>query len=132
MRSSTLGSSIYAPAFTQIIEKFDVSATVAILPLSFYVLALGFGPVLAAPISETYGRRVVYLLSPPLGALFTMGAGFSPSLASLVILRFFAGLFFSPAGAIGAGTVADCNPPNKRARPTALYILTPFLGPALG
>ena len=130
--SSTLGSSIYAPAFTQIRDQFNVSATAALLPLSFYVLALGFGPLLAAPISETYGRRVVYLLSPPLGALFTMGAGFSPNLPSLVILRFLAGLFFSPAGAIGAGTVADCNSPNERARPTALYILTPFLGPALG
>jgi hypothetical protein len=32
---------------------------VAILPLSLYVLALGFGPVLAAPLSETYGRYYI-------------------------------------------------------------------------
>lgn len=102
------------------------------MPLSVYVLALGFGPILAAPLSETYGRRFVYLISPPLGALFTLGAGFSTNFASLVICRFFAGMFFSPPLAIGAGTIADTRLPKDRASATALYILSPFLGPALG
>jgi MFS family permease len=113
-------------------ERFCVSNTVALLPLSLYVLALGFGPILAAPLSETFGRHVVYLLSPPLGALFTLGAGFAPNFAALAILRFLAGICFSPPLAIGAGTIADCNPPSERAPATVLYILSPFLGPALG
>jgi MFS family permease len=96
------------------------------------VLALGFGPILAAPTSETYGRHVVYLISTPLGALFTLGAGFSNNIWTLCILRFFAGLTFSPALAIGAGTIADVNKAEHRAAPTALYILSPFLGPSLG
>jgi MFS family permease len=128
----TLGSSIYTPALTKVMERFGVSTTVALLPLSLYMLAMGFGPVLAAPLSETYGRHVVYLLSPPLGALFTLGAGFAPNFAGLAILRFFAGMCFSPAMAIGAGTVADCNPANKRALAMVLYPLSPFLGPVLG
>jgi MFS family permease len=113
-------------------EKFGVDTTVALLPLSFYVLALGLGPVIGAPISETYGRRAVYLISPPLGAIFTVGAGFAPNLAALIVLRFFAGMFFSPALAIGAGTISDTCPPSERALGTTLYILSPFLGPALG
>ena len=76
----SLGSSIYSPAFRTIEKDFGVSTTVAILPLSLYVLALGSGPLLAAPISETYGRHVVYLVSGPLGALFTMGAGFAQNI----------------------------------------------------
>ena len=129
---STLGSSIYTPAFPIIAENFHVGSTVALLPLSLYVLALGAGPMLAAPISETYGRHVVYLLSPPLGAIFTMGAGFSQNIWTLCILRFFAGLMFSPALAIGAGTIADVNKLEHRAGPSSLFILSPFLGPALG
>jgi MFS family permease len=82
-------------------------ATVALFPFSFYVLALGFGPILAAPVSETFGRQVIYLVSTPIGALFTMGSGLSKNIWTLCILRFFAGLAFSPALAIGAGTVAD-------------------------
>lgn len=113
-------------------SSFHVSTTVALLPLSFYVIALGFGPVLAAPLSETYGRQFVYLSSLPLGALFTMGAGFSKNIETLVILRFFAGLFFSPALSIGAGTIADMCSNEERATMTSIYILMPFLGPALG
>lgn len=129
---STFASSIYTPAFSEIKADFHVGSTVAILPLSLYVLALGGGPLLAAPISETYGRHIVYLFSAPLGALFTMGAGLSQNIASLCILRFFAGLMFSPALAIGAGTIADVNKPEHRATPTSFYILMPFLGPSLG
>jgi len=113
-------------------KDFHVSPTVALLPLSLYVFALGFGPLLAAPMSETYGRHVVYLVSTPLGALFTMGAGLSQNIWTLCILRFFAGLTFSPALAIGAGTIADVSKAEHRAAPSALYILSPFLGPALG
>jgi MFS family permease len=128
---STLGSSIYSPAFPTIQHEFHVGSTVALLPLSLYVLALGFGPLLAAPIPETYGRHVVYLVSTPVGALFTMGAGFSQNIWTLCILRFLAGLTFSPALAIGAGSIADVNKAEHRAFPTTLYILSPFLGPAL-
>lgn len=113
-------------------EKFDVGTTVALLPLSLYVLALGFGPILGAPLSETYGRKIVYLCSPPLAALFTLGAGFSNTFAAFVICRFFAGFFFSPALAVGAGTNADVFRLHERAVPTVLYITSPFLGPSLG
>lgn len=87
--------------------------------------------MLAAPLSETHGRHIVYLLSAPLGSLFTLGAGFSNDIAALCICRFFAGLFYSPALAIGAGTIADVLKPEYRSF-TVIYLLMPFLGPALG
>jgi MFS family permease len=82
--------------------------------------------------SETHGRQIVYITSVPLGALFTMGTGFSQNIWTLCILRFFSGIAFSPALSIGAGSIADVNKPEHRAVPSALYILSPFLGPALG
>src|SRR5438132_1309340 len=113
-RPSTVGSSIYSPAAHEIVEQFHVSATASLLPVSLYVLGLGFGPVLAAPISETYGRMVVYRVSLPLSMLFTLGAGFSQSFASLLVCRFFAGLLGSPVLSVGAGTNADLFPPKTR------------------
>ena len=98
----TLGSSIYTPGYPDVAKRFNVSPTVALLPLSLYVLGLAFGPVLAAPISETLGRRVVYLVSSPIAALFTLGAGFSNTFAALATTRFFAGFFGSPVLAVGA------------------------------
>lgn len=128
----TFGSSVYTPAVHDVMKQFNVSSTVALLGLSLYVLGLGFGPILAAPISETKGRRVVYLISLPLSALFTLGAGFSNNFASLGICRFFAGFFGGPSLAVGAGTSVDIWPPVYRAVATGSFILAPFLGPALG
>ena len=128
----TFGSSVYTPGYPDVQKRFNVSSTVALLPLSLYVIGLAFGPVLAAPISETLGRRVVYLVSSPLAALFTLGAGCSNTFASLAITRFFAGFFGSPVLAVGAGTMVDIWPPLYRAYGTSAFILAPFLGPALG
>ncbi|KAF4556110.1 Polyamine transporter-like protein 4 [Elsinoe fawcettii] len=130
--TATLGSSIIAPALPALQAEFNVGSTVGLLPLSLYVLALGCGPLLAAPLSETYGRRVVYLISTPLAAILTLGAGFAPNLWSLSLLRFLAGMSFSPSLAIGTGSVGDVTRPEARAVPSALYIMCPFLGPALG
>ena len=128
----TLGSSIYTPGLPEIQDEFHVSSTVALLGLSLYVLGLAFGPVLAAPLSETLGRKAVYLISLPLASLFTLGAGFSHTFASLIICRFFAGFFGSPTLAVGAGTNADIWPPMHRAVATSLFVLAPFAEPALG
>lgn len=39
------------PAVPEVALKFQVSTTAAILPFSLFVFGLGFGPVLAAPLS---------------------------------------------------------------------------------
>ncbi|MCJ1471571.1 hypothetical protein MMC13_000211 [Lambiella insularis] len=128
----TIGSSLYTPGVPDVMDQFGVSQTVALLGLSLYVLGLAFGPVLAAPLSETLGRRAVYLISLPLAALFTLGAGFSQTFASLVICRFFAAFLGSPALAVGAGSNADLWRPVDRGTATVLFLLAPFAGSAMG
>ena len=128
----TFGTSVYTPGYPEVMEQFHVSSTVALLGLSLYVVGLAFGPVLAAPISETKGRKVVYLVSLPLSALFTLGAGFSNNFVALAVTRFFAGFFGSPVLAVGAGTNADIWAPIHRAVTASTFLLAAFLGPALG
>ncbi|MCJ1299993.1 hypothetical protein MMC08_002787 [Hypocenomyce scalaris] len=128
----SFGSSVYTPGYPEIARQFHVSTTTALLGLSLYVLGLAFGPVLAAPLSETFGRRIIYLSTLPVSALFTLGAGFSKNFAALLVCRLFAGFFGSPSLALGAGTNVDIWPPVHRALSTSLFVLAPFLGPALG
>jgi MFS family permease len=113
-------------------RAFDVSRTVALLGLTFFTLGIGLGPMATAPLSEFYGRKIVYLVSSPIFMLFTLGAGFSKSFYSLVICRFFAGFAGSPALAVGAGSNADLFPPRQRAIATSMFLAAPFAGPALG
>ena len=113
-------------------EEFGVSSTAAILPLSLYVFALGLGPVVGGPLSETIGRYPVYLGTVVLGCLFTLGAGFSQTFVGVCILRFLAGFCFAPSLAIAGGTINETFKPVKRAIPSTIFILTPFLGPGIG
>lgn len=116
----------------EVARHFGVSSTAALVPLSVYVAGLGFGPVLSAPLSETYGRRAVYLIFFPPSLLLTLGAGFSNSYASLVICRLLAGILGSGCLAVGAGTNSDLFVHLQRAISSSLFLAAPFLGPALG
>ncbi|KAK4620102.1 Polyamine transporter 4 [Fulvia fulva] len=126
------GSSVYTPGLEQVMDDFGISREVALLPFVFYLLGLSFGPVIAAPVSETYGRRIVYLSALPVFAAFTIGAGFSSNITSLVVCRFFAGLVASPGLAIGSGSTADLYRPHKRAVPMAVFVTSVQMGPVLG
>lgn len=50
--AATAASSLITPANQDIQQYFGVSRTAAIVPLSVYVVGLGLGPVIAAPLSE--------------------------------------------------------------------------------
>lgn len=61
---STLGSSIFVPATAIIMEEYGLhSREVAVLTTSLYVMGLGSGPFVFAPISELYGRQAAYTIS---------------------------------------------------------------------
>lgn len=112
--------------------EFHVSREIALLPFVFYLLGLSFGPIIAGPSSETFGRKAVYICALPGLAAFTLGAGFSQNITSLVICRFFAGLFASPGLSIGTAMVSDFLVPEKRGGPVAIFITMVQMGPVFG
>ena len=120
------------PGVPQVAHHFGVSQTAALVPLSVYVLGLGLGPIISAPLSETYGRRAVYLIFFPPSLLMTLGAGLSNSFASFVVCRLLAGALGSGCLAVGAGTNGDMFDELQRAISSALFLAAPFLGPAIG
>lgn len=129
---STVGVSSYSPAISDVAEHFHVSRVAATIPLTLYVFGQALGPCLAAPISETSGRKSVFMMTTPVGLLFTMGAGFSRNYGSLCVLRFFAGLFTSPSLSVGGGIIADMLKPIYRSAATGLWTGIALLGTALG
>ena len=128
----TCGSSLITPGTPQIAEYFQVPRTASILSLSLFVLGLALGPTVAAPISETFGRSVVYKVSAPIYMLFILGSGFSKTFGGLLVCRLLAGMAGGPVLAVGAGTNADMFHPKVRALATSLFVMMPFLGPSLG
>lgn len=128
----TCGSSLITASTPEIQQTFGVSRTAAILPLSLFVLGLALGPVIAAPISETWGRSVVYKASSIGFLFFILGSGFCTSFGGLLVCRLLAGTVGGPCLAVGAGTNADLYPPHTRAIASTMFVMMPFLGPSLG
>ncbi|PGH23530.1 hypothetical protein AJ80_02484 [Polytolypa hystricis UAMH7299] len=129
---ASMATSITSPANAALMDEFNVSRIVAILPLTSYVLAMGFGPIIGGPLSETVGRYPVYVLTIPLGALFGLGAGFTHNFGALCFLRFLSGLCWGPVLAISSGSISDTFAPQVRGPVSAVTVLVPFLGPGLG
>jgi MFS family permease len=82
---------------------FNISRTVAILPVSLYTLGFTIGPLVAAPLSELYGRRIIYWSNLPMLVIFNAIAAASDNIVVLIIFRFLAGLGGSGVLAVGAG-----------------------------
>ena len=75
-----------------------------------------------------FGRLGTYRVAPPIGAIFTLAAGFSPNITALCLLRFFAGFFGGATLPVSAGTSADLFHPKDRAVAGTFMLYVPFLG----
>jgi MFS family permease len=76
-------------------EEFGVSAEVATLGLSMYVLGFAFGPLLLAPLSEHYGRSPVYFIGWGLLVIFNIPVALAPNIGTVIVCRFICGFFGS-------------------------------------
>lgn len=93
---------------------------------------LGFGPLLLAPMSETFGRRPVFLANLIIFTLLQIPTALVKSLPALITLRTITGFFGSVGIANGGGTISDMFPANERATVLGFYLLGPLIGPSLG
>ncbi|KAK5988383.1 Polyamine transporter 4 [Cladobotryum mycophilum] len=127
----TYMSSAYAPGTRRAASDLGVSQTVSLLGVSIFCLGLSLGPVIGAPLSETAGRLVVYRFGLPIATLFIIGSALARNIRTIVVCRFLAGVFGSPALSVGGGSVADIWPPSQRGPSTVLFVTAPFLGPCI-
>lgn len=104
----------------------------ATFSVSIYLIGYFFGPLLFAPLSETYGRLIIYHVSNILYVVFTVACAVAPSLDSLIGFRFLAGSAGSACLVLGAGSVADMYPREQRGSKMTAFVLGPMMGPVVG
>lgn len=128
----SFASSIYTSGAGSTVHRFGVSHVAALLGLSLFLWGLGLGAIIAAPVSEYYGRRIVYLITVPIFGLFILGSGLAHNFTTLLVCRFFSGFFGSAVVSVGGGTNADLWQPTLAGFVYPFYFVSPFLGPAFG
>jgi MFS family permease len=86
-------SSILSPAIVKLDDEFGKdNAIVGSLTVSIYLLGYVVGPILIAPLSETYGRKIVLTASNVFFCLWQIGCALAPNIETLIVSRFFSGV----------------------------------------
>ncbi|AEO59927.1 hypothetical protein MYCTH_2308617 [Thermothelomyces thermophilus ATCC 42464] len=128
-----LYSTSYTATIPGIMAEFGVSSRpVATLGLTTYLLGLAAGSVVVAPMSELYGRRVVYLVCLGLFVVLIIPCGLATGLAELVVVRFIGAVFGAAMISNSPGTVVDIAGHESLALCMSWYSIAPLNGPVTG
>ncbi|KAJ0426836.1 major facilitator superfamily domain-containing protein [Aspergillus carlsbadensis] len=128
-----LASSMFAPGVAEVMQDFNTTSTIlATFVVSVYILGFAFGPLIVAPLSEYYGRMLVYNTCNFLFFVFNVASAVAPNMAALVVFRFLDGVAGVAPTTIGSGNIGDIMPTELRGRAMALWSLGPLFGPVIG
>ncbi|KAJ5775813.1 major facilitator superfamily domain-containing protein [Penicillium nucicola] len=115
-----------------VMAEFNCSREVATLGLSLFIWGMGTGPLVFGPLSELYGRRVIYIASFATFLVFLIPCAVAKNIQTLLIARFLDGFAGSAFLSVAGGTVGDIFPRHQLATPMMVYTASPFVGPELG
>lgn len=124
---------MFAPGVPDIMVEFKSSnENLATFLVSVYVLGFAFGPLLAAPLSEIYGRAMVFNIANVLFVIFTVATALSQNMGMMIAFRFLMGFAGSTPVTNGSGTISDMFPVEQRGKAMAVWAMGPLLGPCIG
>ncbi|KAK6005294.1 hypothetical protein QM012_008073 [Aureobasidium pullulans] len=129
--TAAFGSSIFSAATGSVALEYGVSREVGILGISLYVLGFATGPILWAPMSELYGRRVPLLIASFGFSIFSIAVAVGKDLQTILICRFFGGFMGAcPLTVVGA-VFADMFNNAQRGVAVTVFSIAVFSGPLL-
>ncbi|KAM5343382.1 hypothetical protein ACJ41O_011919 [Fusarium nematophilum] len=128
----TFASAVYSAAIYPVAKEFSVSTEVSAAGVSLLVFGFGLGPLVWAPLSELYGRKWVVVIPYFIAAVFSFGTATAKDIQTVLITRFFSGLFGSAPVTNTGGVMADIWAPHQRGNAIVSYGVTIVGGPTLG
>ncbi|KAL8979124.1 MAG: hypothetical protein Q9177_006222, partial [Variospora cf. flavescens] len=131
--NSTFGSSLPSGAIDYLAEYFHVTSQAQlVLPISLFLVGYVFGPIVFAPLSESYGRRIIMVVTFVFFTIFTMACALAPNWPFFLIFRLLCGITASSPIAVVGGMVADAyKDPRIRGRAMAFFMAATTCGPQL-
>jgi multidrug resistance protein len=125
-------SSAYSGGIREILMEFKASQEFGTLGISLFVLGFAIGPLLWAPLSEIYCRRILFIGTYAVLTIFNAGAAGANNMGALIAMRLVAGLVGSSPFTNAGGVIADMFDADERGLATSLFASAPFLGPGIG
>ncbi|KAI2621529.1 polyamine transporter 1 [Hypomontagnella submonticulosa] len=130
--TATWASSSYSAGTALIAEEFGVGTQVATLGTTLFLVGFGIGPLLWAPLSEVYGRRVAVLTPMFVSICFSFGSAVAKDFQTLMLTRFWGAIFASAPVTNTGGVLGDLFTPAYRGIAMAGYAMAVVGGPTVG
>jgi MFS transporter, DHA1 family, multidrug resistance protein len=131
-----LSIDMYLPALPNLAKDFQTNPSLVQLSLTFFLLGLAFGQLVAGPISDVVGRRKPLLIGLITYFVVSLLCVFSPSIWTLIVLRLIQGLAGSAGIVISRAIVRDLYSGRELTKFFALLALingvAPILAPVVG
>ncbi|EHK98277.1 putative Uncharacterized transporter C36.03c [Glarea lozoyensis 74030] len=128
----TFASSVFSNATRPTAELFHVSTEVTTLGTSLFVLGFAVGPLIWGPFSEVFGRKLPLFTGYTLFAIFQIPVAVAVNLETIMLCRFFGGVFASAPLAIVGGALADFFTAVDRGVAVCVFAGATFIGPIAG
>ncbi|KAL9471055.1 hypothetical protein ACSS6W_008996 [Trichoderma asperelloides] len=129
---SPLSGQIYFPALDTIAKDLHVSNSLVNLSITTYLIFQAIAPTFTAQLSDSLGRRPLYMVCFVLYMAANIGLGAQNSYAALLVLRCFQSAGSSGTVALSNAVATDITTPADRGRYIAYAAAIPMLGPTLG
>lgn len=123
----TLTSSAYSGSASALLAEFNTSRELVSLGVSLFVLGFALGPACWAPLSELYGRRILFITTHGVVVAFVAGSAGAKSMGSLLVFRFLAGTFGASSLTNSGAILADLFPQSERGIALSVFSAAPFM-----
>lgn len=127
-----MASSVFAPAVSEIAEDLQAPSQFVLGGQTGFVCMLGIGPLFLAPMSETFGRRNLFIMNLVAFTLMQVPTALINNVEGFIIVRAIAGFFGSVGVANGGGSIFDLFETHERAPVLGIYLIAPLLAPSVG
>jgi MFS transporter, DHA1 family, multidrug resistance protein len=126
----------YLPSFPDIAVEFGAAEWQLQQTLSLYLIAFAVTMLIYGPLSDTFGRRSVILVTLALYTVSSIGCAFAPSIEWLLVMRVGQGLSASGAVVVGRAIVRDAFEGARAQRAMShimmVFAFAPAIAPIIG
>lgn len=131
--ASSLTATIYFPLIESLSDQYSASIQDINLTITLYVVFQAISPAFFAPLSDTLGRRPVFLVTFLIYCAASIGFAFNrKSFAALLVLGSLQSIGGSAVMPLAYAVVADISVPAERGKILGPMLAATNLGPCIG
>ncbi|KAH8892539.1 major facilitator superfamily transporter [Thozetella sp. PMI_491] len=134
---TTLATGIYSTAYSSGITQMSaelqvIDTSTPLLGISLYLVGLALGALIMAPLSETFGRRPMYIAGLSVFLALIPIAALANSFTAVLVARFLGAVAGSVMLSNGGGSIVDITDPHYLPLAISVFSFGPLNGPVLG